>query len=49
MEEDECIEPMLISKEEATEIIKSNNNLDIKCYLVLQNFIIFGEKLFDNL
>lgn len=49
MEDDECIEPMLISKEDALEIIKSNHNLDIKCYLVLQNFIIFGEKLFDNL
>lgn len=49
MEEDECIEPMLVSVEEAKEIIKSGENMDIKCYLVLQNFIIFGENLFDKL
>lgn len=49
MEDDECIEPLLISVEEAKEIINSDENMDIKCYLVLQNFIIFGEKLFDNL
>lgn len=49
LEDDECIEPMLISVEEAKEIIKSRENMDIKCYLVLQNFIIFGEKIFDNL
>ena len=49
MEDDECIEPILISKEEAKEILNSNSAIDIKCYLVLQNFVIFGEKLFDNL
>ena len=49
MEDDECIEPMLVSVEEAKEIIAGNVNMDIKCYLVLQNFIIFGEKLFDNI
>lgn len=49
MEDDECIEPLLISVEEAKQIIKSDENMDIKCYLVLQNFIIFGEELFDNL
>lgn len=49
MEDDECIEPILISVEEAKEIIRSDENMDIKCYLVLQNFIIFGEKLFDNM
>lgn len=49
MEDDECIQPMLVSVEEAKEIIAGNVNMDIKCYLVLQNFIIFGEKLFDNI
>ena len=49
MEDDECIEPILIYVEEAKEIIRSDENMDIKCYLVLQNFIIFGEKLFDNM
>ena len=47
MEEDECIEPMLVSVEEAKEIIEKGDNMDIKCYLVLQNFIIFGEKMFN--
>ncbi len=49
MEDDECIEPILISRDEAKEIINGNSLMDIKCHLVLQNFIIFGEKLFDNL
>lgn len=49
MEEDECIEPMLVSVEEAKQILKSGKNMDIKCYLVLQNFIIFGENLFHKL
>ena len=49
MEDDECIEPMLISKEDAMEIIKGGDAIDIKCYLILQRFIMFGEKLFDNL
>ena len=49
MEDDECIEPMLISQDEAREIIKSGENIDIKCYLILQNYILLGEKLFDNL
>lgn len=49
MEDDECIEPMLISQDEAREILKSCKKIDIKCYLILQNFVMFGEKLFDNL
>ncbi|MGN0144796.1 MAG: NUDIX hydrolase [Clostridium sp.] len=49
MEDDECIEPMLISQEDALEIIKSGKPIDIKCYLMLQRFVMFGEKLFDNL
>lgn len=47
LEDDECIEPMLISREEAKKIILENNNMDIKCFLLLQSFIILGEKLFE--
>lgn len=48
LEDDECIEPMLISREEAKEIILENSNIDIKCFLLLQSFVILGEKLFEN-
>jgi len=48
LEDDECIEPMLISREEAKEIILENSNMDIKCFLLLQSFVILGEKLFEN-
>ena len=47
LEEDECIEPMLISREEAKEILESGEKLDIKCFLILQSFVILGEKLFQ--
>lgn len=46
LEEDECIEAMLISQEEAKELIKSSDKFDIKCYLVLQSFSVLGEKMF---
>ncbi|WP_294377386.1 NUDIX hydrolase [uncultured Clostridium sp.] len=49
MEEDECIEPLLVSVDDAKKLIKSNVNMDIKCYMMLQNFIIFGDRLFDNI
>lgn len=39
LEADETIEPLMISKEEAEAILKSNVKLDIKTYLVLQQFI----------
>lgn len=38
MEADEDIEPMLVSKEEAKEILKSGNKIDIKAYMALQAF-----------
>lgn len=47
LEEDEDIEAILISKDEAKEIIKNDNiSLDIRVYLVLQSFSILGEKMF---
>lgn len=48
LEDDECIEPMLISKEEAKEIMYSDNNIDAKCFILLQSFSILGEKLFED-
>lgn len=38
MEADEDIEPMLVSKEEAKEILESGNKIDIKAYMALQAF-----------
>lgn len=46
LEEDECIEPLLISQEEAKELIQKREKFDIKCFLVLQSFALLGEKLF---
>lgn len=46
LEEDECIEAILVSQEEAKELIKSNEKFDIKCFLLLQSFALLGEKLF---
>lgn len=38
MEADEDIEPMLVSKEEAREILESDHKLDIKAYMVLWQY-----------
>lgn len=46
LEDDECIEAILVSQEEAKELIQSNEKFDIKCFLILQSFAMFGEKLF---
>lgn len=46
LEEDECIEPLLISQEEAKKLIQTREKFDIKCFLVLQSFALLGEKLF---
>lgn len=40
LEADETIEPILVSKEEAKKILESGAKLDIKTYLVLQQFIL---------
>ena len=39
LEEDEDLEPLLISKEEAKAILQSDSKIDIKCLMVLQSFI----------
>lgn len=47
LEEDEDIETMLLSKEDAEKILASNDRLDIKLFMALQSFIILGEKIFQ--
>lgn len=46
LEEDEDIEAILVSREEAKKILESNEKIDIKSLLMLQMFIISGESLF---
>ena len=46
LEDDECIEAILVSQEEAKELIQSKEKIDVKCFLVLQSFALLGEKLF---
>ena len=40
LEEDEDIEVMMLSKDEARELLNSNENIDVKALLAIQNFII---------
>lgn len=47
LEEDEDIEAIFMSQEEAKEFIKSDKKIDVKCFLVLQSFAKLGEKMFD--
>ncbi len=46
LEEDEDIEVMLVSKDEAINIVSGNDILDIKAHLQLQLFIEMEEKMF---
>lgn len=46
LEDDECIEVILVSQKEAIELVQSKKKFDIKCFLVLQSFALLGEKLF---
>jgi ADP-ribose pyrophosphatase len=48
LEDDECIEAMLVSQEEAKKLIQSDEKIDIKCFLLLQSFVLLGEKLFES-
>ena len=45
-EDDEDIKAMLISKEEAKNILQKEDSIDIKAYLMLQMFEKLGESLF---
>ena len=46
LEADEDIEVILVSQEEAKELLKGNTKIDIKFYLTLQMFANLGDKLF---
>lgn len=46
LEEDEDIEAVLVSREEAKALLEGNEKIDIKFYLMLQMFINLGDKLF---
>lgn len=46
LEDDEDIEAILVSKDEAKKILDGDETIDIKSYLMLQMFINIGEKLF---
>ena len=47
LEEDEDIETILLSKEDAIKIINSNERCDIKFFMALQSFIQMGNKIFE--
>lgn len=47
LEADEDIEAMLISKEEARELLNGKEPIDIKCYLLLQMFATLGNQIFE--
>ena len=46
LEEDEDIETILLSKEDAIKILNSGERCDIKFFMALQSFIQMGEELF---
>ena len=48
LEDDECIEAVMLTQEEASELVNSDAVMDAKCYLVLQSFAILGTKLFEK-
>lgn len=48
LEEDEEIEAILVSKEKAKEILKSNSKFDVKTFMLLNTFVTMGEELFKR-
>ncbi|MGN1033505.1 MAG: NUDIX hydrolase [Intestinibacter sp.] len=46
LEANEDIKTILVSREEAKAILESNEKIDIKAFLMLQNFVLFGDKIF---
>jgi ADP-ribose pyrophosphatase len=46
LEDDEDIETILLSQEEARDLLKKEIKMDIKAYMTIQNFADFGEKIF---
>lgn len=47
LEDDEDIEAMLVTKEEAKDLLKKDVKMDIKAMLTLQSFVNLGENLFS--
>lgn len=47
LEEDEDITPILINREEARKLINEDVKIDIKAFMTLQSFVLFGEKFFE--
>ncbi|MCC0650813.1 NUDIX hydrolase [Clostridioides sp. ZZV15-6598] len=47
LEPDEDIEAILVSQDEAKEILQSNHKMDTKAFLILQMFVSLGTKLFE--
>ena len=47
LEEDEDIKALLISQEDAKNILEQDEAIDIKAYLILQMFVKLGDKLFQ--
>lgn len=47
MEDDEEIETLLISKEEAYELLQSNEKMDVKLIMILQSYVKLGDKFMD--
>lgn len=46
LEEDEEIETILLSKEDAIKILNSNERCDIKFFMALQSFVAMGDEIF---
>lgn len=46
LEEDEDIEAILVSKEEALKYINNKEAIDVRAYLTLQSFALLGETMF---
>lgn len=49
LEEDEDIETILLTREEAKNLLKSKVKMDIKALMVLESFIRVGEEMFKEL
>lgn len=47
LEDDEDIEAILISQDDAKEMLNSNKTIDIKCFLMLQLFACLGAEIFE--
>lgn len=47
LEEEEDIEPMLVSREEAKKLLEKNAKMDIKAFMTLQSFVLFGDDFFN--